>query len=888
MELKPKFWAKTTADGEAGISVYGHCLNVGFSAKIIAIRMPHSLRELSPLGAILLIAAHDIGKISTGFAVKCPAWISENGLSDRAAQWGWEKSESNHAAVSQDFVWGRLPTGKAKQWAVAVGGHHGRFLGNGKVARREMDQGFTAQAREELFAELVRIFGPLPDAPPKSDAQLLFVSGWMTVADWIGSNEAFFPLLAEYDPEISKQRADAALEVIRWNRGRLKAARTFAQLFSSDVTDSFCPNTLQQLCLEEIKSPGLHVIEAPMGCGKTEAALSAAYQLIEGGHHHGIYFALPTQLTSNRIHQRVEAFLLNALDEETDHPLAHSNSWLQRDLQIHLRPSHAKSSDCESPRAHAREARSWFASSKQALLARHGVGTIDQALLGAVAAKYCAVRLFGLAGKVVILDEVHSYDAYMSRLIDALIARLLELQCSVIVLSATLTHARRAELLCAAGAKEPPNETAYPLVTSIERDGTVQFAKPQLPDLATPPFEIAFRPPDDESVFDEALEAAEQGACVLVIRNTVDAAQDTFHAFRSQSREGGPAIGLLHSRFPQFRRGRIERKWMLKLGIEVIRRWQRRFANGDSGKFPKRRGCVLVATQVVEQSVDIDADLLVTDLAPTDMLLQRMGRLWRHARGTRPVRMPRVCILAAVIDGITDPKRIHDALGKSSFVYPPYVLLRTGEVWRKRNTVSLPRDIRELLEATYAYRPTDDEPDGWAHWRGVLERRTNEMENTALTRTHIFGTVPLKDEEGVQTRWNDFPTANLLLLAGDPVSRSDGETELAFINGQRETASHYEWRFPVAAAIHRNLVRVPLYAVRAAIEGDAGPDWLRLHTHGATVLGIVNADDGTIDIADNSNGMALEYHAETGVRIRRTAPVSAPQPSFEDDDESWF
>lgn len=607
-----QFWAKTADSGAPGMSVLIHCLNVGYVGYHIGNRMMECLESLRLAGVTLLIAAHDVGKISTGFAIKCPDWIVKNGLSDRAAQCGWEKSESNHAAVSQDFVWGKLPTGKATEWAVAVGGHHGRFLGKGKVARREIDQGFTAQAREDLFAELVRIFGPLPDAPPESDAQLLFVSGWMTVADWIGSNEAFFPLLAEYNPEISEKRAVAALDAIRWNRGRLRTGRTFPELFASDTAERFFPNPLQQICLEQITEPGLHVIEAPMGCGKTEAALAAAYQLIERGRHHGIYFALPTQLTSNRIHERVEAFLLNALDEETDHPLAHSNSWLQRDLQIHLRPSHGKDADDESPSEHVREARSWFASSKQALLARHGVGTIDQALLGAVAAKYCAVRLFGLAGKVVILDEVHSYDAYMSRLIDALIARLLELQCSVIVLSATLTHARRAELLCAVGANDLPHETAYPLVSSVARDGTVRSGKPDLPDTVTPPFEIAFRTPDDETVFEEVLEAAEEGACVLVIRNTVDAAQDTFHALRSQSREGGPAIGLLHSRFPQFARDAEENKWMTRLGK-------------DSDDRPK--GCVLVATQVVEQSVDIDADLLITDLAPTDMLLQRMRRV---------------------------------------------------------------------------------------------------------------------------------------------------------------------------------------------------------------------------------------------------------------------
>ena len=248
---------------------------------------------------------------------------------------------------------------------------------------------------------------------------------------------------------------------VRWGKGSLRPDLQFRELFRSQNSEiGFNANPLQALCLESICRPGLHLIEAPMGGGKTEAGLAAAHRLIAAGHHHGLYFALPTQLTSNRIHERVEQFLRNALAEETDHPLAHANSWLRRDLEIHLRPAHAQPDKGEAPNEHTAEARSWFASSRQALLARYGVGTVDQALLGAVAARYCAVRLFGLAGKVVILDEVHSYDAYTSSVLDKLIERLLALRCTVLVLSATLTTRRREELLKLAGAGQRRSPTA--------------------------------------------------------------------------------------------------------------------------------------------------------------------------------------------------------------------------------------------------------------------------------------------------------------------------------------------------------------------------------------------------------------------------------------------
>ena len=179
----------------------------------------------------------------------------------------------------------------------------------------------------------------------------------------------------------------------------------------------------------------------------------AAQQFIAAGHQQGIYFALPTQVTSNRIHKRIGMFLRNTLADEAPLRLAHGNAWLEDDFDLRLRPAFAAraESDGDEPDESVREARSWFASAKQALLATYGVGTIDQALQGVVAVKHFFVRRFALAGKVVILDEIHSYDIYTGTLITALVRELVNLRCSVIILSATLTAARRRELLAAAG-----------------------------------------------------------------------------------------------------------------------------------------------------------------------------------------------------------------------------------------------------------------------------------------------------------------------------------------------------------------------------------------------------------------------------------------------------
>ncbi len=391
-------------------------------------------------------------------------------------------------------------------------------------------------------------------------------------------------------------------------------------------------------------SPGLYIVEAPMGEGKTEAALAAAYQRWTTGDERGLYFALPTQLTSNRIHERLGRFLANASEAASSFVLAHGNAWLTDKRVSAILPSVAGKEEG------AAAANLWFSDSRKALLAPFGVGTIDQALLSIVPARHSALRLFGLSGKVIVLDEIHSYDPYTSALIDRLVEWLLPLGCSVLILSATLTRARRAEIVAAAGAAESASSSAYPLITKVPTGSSVAETL-EIPN-ASPrslSIDIEHLPAASEGWLTRAVSAAESGACVLIVRNTIALAQETYRLARSRCRDIGIRFGLLHSRFPQFQRDRNESDWMELLGP------------GNEGR-PK--GAILVGTQVVEQSVDIDADLLISDLAPTDLLLQRMGRLHRHER-LRPVgfESARCLILQPEVDWEADRKRIIESLG---------------------------------------------------------------------------------------------------------------------------------------------------------------------------------------------------------------------------------
>jgi CRISPR-associated endonuclease/helicase Cas3 len=824
-------WAKTLSDGTPGISVLDHCLNVGCVAEALLQQLPTVVTKPLPPGVTTLAALHDVGKVSPGFQSKCSLWLTLRGFTASALAEGWQLRDQDHAKVSQAFLQTLLRQSSLYGWAAIAGAHHGRIKGWQVQTREPWDD-----ERRRLAEELSQAFGPLP-TDPAGDATLWFVAGLVTVADWIGSDERQFAQRVREGMAERRLRARRALDVLGWSPISIRNQLEFGDLFAPYV-----PNSLQAAALRTVRKPGVYVIEGPMGCGKTEAALAAAYGLLAAGKATGLYFALPTQVTSNRIHLRVQPFVKRIAVNASDIRLAHSSSWLrQTDPPPELHPASLDPDSAE----HVRAGRSWFASPKRALLAPFGVGTIDQALLAIVAANHCFVRQFGLAGKVVILDEIHSYDLYTSTLIDTLIQRLRELHCTVIVLSATLTAARRGQLL-AAGDGQRLSE-AYPLVSASGNPPT------EINCEAPPPKVVTVRFVEPAALIENCLERARQGQCVLSIRNTVDEAQETYRHLVATNDEGGPPIALLHSRFPVFRREELEEQWMDALGKDTARR-------------PK--GCVVVSTQVAEQSVDIDADLLITDLAPTDMLLQRLGRLWRHERPDRPCAQPEVWIHSpAITDGMlrqSTAKGLREGLGKSARVYAPYVLLRSLQQWRSRSAITLPTDIRAILEATYG-EPPADEPDAWRELREELEEQKRTLAAQAVSATNVWTTPALKDDEGVQTRYSTYPMAQLL-LATEIATLDSHSARLCLLNGEGVMAHDRDWRFETAKAIHRNLTRVPRWTVVRALPHQ--PAWLTNHVSQPTAVARLQSD-GSIRWLGDDQDSGLSYQRDQGILIHR-------------------
>jgi len=873
----PYFWAKTV-DGKPGISVRDHCLNVGCVAAAILEKLPASFTE-RPL-AVWLASSHDIGKISPGFQRKCEAWLLEQDLVAQAHTQAWVRAEPDHSKVSQftlqHLLRQQFPISKAHAalWAAVAGMHHGRlhWRGEWNPADRSGTQVGDSwdQNRRELAAQLAELLGD-PTYPPHVElddmSRLWWTAGLITVADWIGSDEDYFsPLRSDNPANITTVQtvAHGAVKRIGMEAHSLTSARSFHELFG------FLPNELQATAMETICEPGVYAIEAPMGMGKTEAALALAHKLIISGQASGLYFALPTQATSNRIHERVAEFLQRS--ETTAPRLIHSGSWLL-DQTMHF-PAFVATQPGEQ-RATARD---WFASSKRALIAPFGVGTVDQALLGVIAVKHFFLRHYALAGKVVILDEVHSYDVYTGTLIEALISALRKLRCTVIILSATLTRERRKKLLGIMGNAQHAQSSevtsghdAFPLITGVTSGG-VMLERAVAAPVSKPPVAVRFRAEVD--ILNEAVEAARSGSCVLWICNTVDRAIATYHALCSERQEGDPPVGLLHSRFPFYRRQELEGDWMCKLGKDRSHR---------------PPGCLLISTQIVEQSVDLDADLLITELAPTDMLFQRLGRLWRHQQPSnvsRPCAQPEIWISQEdialdLLRNESDRQIICQALGKKAKVYAPYVLLRTLEQWHDKSHVHLPADIRPWLEATYQPLAEAERPS-WKQLLAELEKRRSKHIGQAETAQNLWNLPALQDEEGIGTRLNECPTLPLILV------KAVNETSVTPLDGPPIPVQSLRFDYQTAKALHWNAVKAPTWwfankslCLKSVPTNVAA--MVALHMHGLVEIAVI---DGTsINLESLGPGSLLDFTHDRG--LSRKVNSATTTNWNEDNDESY-
>ncbi len=883
-------WAKS---GDPFHPLLAHMLDAGAVAWAILQREPARTRALyasdwglpeeEALGLVAFLAGlHDLGKASPVFQAAWPEGAGR--VWDCGLAWDRELVKESwvaHGVFTEIYVKDVLkrqgfPVRVADKVAKALGAHHG-FLARGDELQTgrlhvRMEQPHWKEARDYLVERLAEGLGlQLPLRVGREDVSataVLRVMALASFADWIASDPGFFPF--GRDPgkagywEEALDLAHKALERLPWPKTRPGEARTFAELFL------FSPNALQKGVVQILETappePILLLLEAPMGLGKTEAALYAYHVLRQRLDHRGLYVALPTQATANGLFPRVRDFLERlAVGEHWELQLQHGAAPLNP-LYAELleRAQPVQVYDPEEERGGEEKgggvaASAWFSAKKRAMLAGHGVGTLDQALLGVLKVKHHFVRLWGLMNRVVVLDEVHAYDTYTSGLLKALLTWLKGLGSSVVLMTATLPERKRQELLRAWLGDEgmsfrlPP----YPRVCA--------FGQGRMEGRHLPLEEKRLRLEAAPVALGELasfLKGRLPGAVGAIV-NTVDRAQNLYLALGEGERvtledllramgpgqdqgawpslwevreekgrftvgkrlADGTWVFLLHARFPAEERALRE-----AVALALF---------GRHGPRPEK--AILVATQVAEQSLDLDLDFLYSDLAPIDLLVQRAGRLHRHPR-PRPPGLEAPLLAVGGLLGLPEAEGGGPSFGGElhwSRVYEDYVLLSTWFSLRGKEELRLPQDLELLLEEVYE-RPWQDFPPelrGRAEksYEDLSQRQEKEAqtaENLALAKLDrllsgvdaaaLASDLRLDDEE-------ESPrTQRFLTRLGDPsvavvpVYRRDGEWFLD-AEGQRPVRLAGQLGKDEVVALWSRAVRLSRYPIPQELLGRTPP-----------------------------------------------------------------
>ena len=745
-----KYWGKAAKDGSSYHLLPYHCLDVAAVASVWW-EMSPSIRKafctLSELNSeqvrgwvLFFITLHDIGKFDIRFQQKVkPAWerlreerypsrlsiydsknyfhgpaglywldhefeqvileeVQTNSIDDRAFfDIGWEEGSKKSSAWKE---W--------KPWFESVAGHHGHIVSAENNLQYQLPSDCPAQyvshdkeTRKAWIKKLELIFlkpvGLSLNSRPPLLSAISFMAGFCSVVDWLGSaNSAEHFCFLQTSSNLIRyfeDRHDEARYVLEIS-GLIGKRKVYSGV-QALLKDNHSPHQIQTIIDDLSCLPGLTIIEAPTGSGKTEAALAYAWRIINHNIAESIVFALPTQATANAMLGRLENLSTRLFENHPNLLLAHGNARFNEDFIKLCNTDPSRQGEDDEAWA---QCSTWLSQSrKRAFLGQIGICTIDQVLTSVLPVRHRFIRGFGLGRSVLIVDEVHAYDTYMYGLLKAVLEEQKASGGSAVLLSATLPHYQRKELLQAwdkdiliHNSSEIPQ---YPLISQIPSHPSheeFQFVPKQLP----PEKSVWIDPvisrdciltPELKQLI---ISAAENGAQIALICNLVDVAQQLFKEIKAETKS--PVL-LFHSRFTLKDRQDIEKTLIAQYG----------------DKAERSAGSILISTQVVEQSLDVDFDWMITQLCPIDLLFQRLGRLHRHSHknGSRPesFQIPRCSVL------------IPDDLdyGLHGLIYP-----NTRVMWRtaykieqlKDQPLVFPGAYRDWVESVYHEKPWGNEP----------------------------------------------------------------------------------------------------------------------------------------------------------------------------------
>ena len=747
-----------------------------------------------------LAGVHDLGKFSRGFQAKDPELWPEQILGPKrevADRGHWRNTAILLCAkpIRDEFarLFPNLYPDDIPLVIAAIAGHHGIPPKGDESGARESDAQRDQQLGQECvdaahtaFCILQNLINPSPLSSLEKQKQVAQwswrLSGLVTLADWVGSDICYFPFepadtrLADYWGWALAQAKKALVD-----KGLRPQSPESCPSYASFAPQAAPrPRPMQKLAEKAPLLDGaqLFIIEDTTGAGKTEAAIMLAARMMTKGKGEGLYFALPTMATANAMYERLaktyKTLFETSAADDLSLVLAHGRSDLSKAFRAIVNSTDmanggkdstgiANGSEDETASAFCTK---WIADNrKKAFYANVGAGTIDQAFLSVLPKKHLTLRQYGLASRILIVDEAHCFDAYMGEELSALLELHAQNGGSAIVLSATLSLEQRRNMTEAfakgLGLRDPEDlsdqlcSEAYPLLTSATIGG-IQECESGF-DSALRRSVMVERLPDRTTAETRVLSAAKKGAAVLVICNAVDEAIAVHESIANQV-DHLDRVHLFHARFAQGDRQDIEE--------DVLRRF------GWDADATDRVGRILVATQVVEQSLDLDFDLVISDLAPVDLIIQRAGRMWRHLDErppeSRPVERPHILVVSPDPDQVEDQNWLEPVLGKAAFVYQ-----HAGVMWRSAKAlfdagcIDTPGSFRPLIERVYANEdvPLDLEEK-------QIEDEGKEMESRSLGRFNVVGleggygslSTELSGTEDIGTRLGE-PTITLRLAS---------------------------------------------------------------------------------------------------------------------------
>jgi CRISPR-associated endonuclease/helicase Cas3 len=767
-ELVFQYWGKAKPDyllEQKWHPLAYHCLDVAAVAAswwdVSSVVRSDTDAERLRAWVLFFTALHDLGKFDVRFQLKAPdalaaAWqplgkqdhrLSLKEISEFDHGWAgiaWAKQEYkqwvNHDDTDSE-IWE-----KWNPWLAAVTGHHGDFY-TPAMAGLALDTDdalveHDRHARVAFVNLLAQLFlAPaglcIKDAPPPcSDSAQCWLAGFCAVCDWVGSNTDVFKYQAPKPSATLVDYFDASVEKIQTddvvhNFGLLAKAMDY-----KGVSDLLKPEESPrgvQVRVDSIPTvPGLTLIEAPTGSGKTEAALAYAWRLLEQGNADSIVFALPTQATANAMLTRTEEFAVKIFGD-ANMVLAHGKRGFNKAFQRLVDSGQRRT--VQGKVEAAAQCAAWLANSrKRVFLGQIGICTVDQVLLSVLPVRHKFVRGFGVNKSVLIVDEVHAYDAYMHGLLGEVLRRQKATGGSAILLSATLPAHVRAKLL---GAWESSgiNDAPYPALWHATQGNAPCITvpdehRPEQREVLTECLKLPGAFPD-ESVIERIINAAEIGARVAVVMNLVDDAQRLARLLRGKTTID---VDVFHARYRFIDRQQKEEAVKTKYGREA----------------PRDGGRIVVATQVVEQSLDLDFDWMLTQICPVDLLFQRLGRLHRHQRKHRPAgfELPRCTVLS--VEG--------EDYGLHKLIYGnTRVLWRTEQLLVGTDRIVFPEAYRIWIEQVYQRNDWADEPEKIALEHDVFSALQHGRTAEALRLTGLT-VKSFRDEEA---------TANALTRDGE-------------------------------------------------------------------------------------------------------------------------